>query len=62
MTTPIAPWIMAAATRLVDEWSELEQEAARVAQIEHSASAGRQYLIGAVAHVVWTAKQKEAPR
>ncbi len=59
MTTPIAPWIMAAATRLVDEWPELQREAACAADSDESA---RLHLIESVSHVIWVEKQKEVPR
>ncbi len=59
MTTPIAPWIMAAATRLVDEWTELQREASCAADSDESA---RLHLIESVSHVIWVEKQKEAAK
>ncbi len=61
LPTKIPGWIMSAATRILDDLPALQEEAANVATI-HDAEAGRQYLLGAVAHIVWTCQQKEATR
>ncbi len=62
LTQKIPSWIMAAATRILDDLPALQEEAAQVALTEFDAEAGRQYLLGAVAHLVWVASQKEAAR
>ncbi len=62
MTTPIDSWIMAAATRLVDEWHQLEQEALQTARAGNNVITTRLHLIESVSHVIWVEKQREVPR
>ncbi len=59
MSVKLPSWIMAAATRILEDLPALQEEAAQVALTEFDAEAGRQYLLGAVAHLIWVSSQKE---
>ncbi len=62
LATKLPSWIMAAATRILDDLPALQEEAAQVAITEHDTEAGRQYLLGAVAHIIWSSQAKETSR
>ncbi len=57
MTTPIAPWIMAAATRIFLELHDIQEEGARVARLDGTES-GYQHVIGSLSHIIWVESQR----